>query len=150
MLALHLGGTGQGGNEFFSQGPLTRSDTFDCWGSGTGVVPTIPFPKVRRRLLELLVRCPVGVWLRTASLVEYLWRNDPWFLIPKEIPPPPGPPPDPEADTATLLNASAAIGAIADPFPVRIRRVLRRWKGGMSSGFSKASRWCSATWTWPT
>ena len=86
MLALHLGGAGQGGNEFFSQGPLTRSDTFDCWGSGTGVVPTIPFPKVRRRLLELLVRCPVGVWLRTASLVEYLRLNDPWFLIPKEVP----------------------------------------------------------------
>ncbi|HNQ90622.1 MAG TPA: hypothetical protein PKM73_18565 [Verrucomicrobiota bacterium] len=86
MLALHLEGADLVGNEFFSRGPLSRSDTFDHWGSATGVVPTIPFPKVRRHLLELLARCPVGVWLRTASLVEYLRLNEPWFLIPKEIP----------------------------------------------------------------
>jgi hypothetical protein len=82
ILEIHLG---HGGNEFFGHGPLTRSDTFDGWGSATGVVPTIPFPKVRRHLLEVLARCPVGVWLSTASLIEHLHLNDPWFLIPKEI-----------------------------------------------------------------
>ena len=89
ILDLHLKGLGNdsaGANEFFSQGPLTRSDAFDRRGCATGVVPTIPFPKVRRRLLELLARCPSGTWFSTASLVEYLRRNDPWFLIPREIP----------------------------------------------------------------
>ena len=88
MLDLHLGNLGWAGNEFFSRGPLTRSDTFDGWGSGTGVVPHIPFSKVRRQLLDLLARCPAGVWFSTASLVEHLRLNDPWFLIPKEIPAP--------------------------------------------------------------
>lgn len=74
------------GNEFFILGPLSRLDQFDAWGSATGVVPTIPFAKVRRHLLDLLARCPSGVWLSTASLVEYLRRNHPWFLIPKDIP----------------------------------------------------------------
>jgi hypothetical protein len=84
ILELHL--RGFGGNEFFHGGPLSRSDLFDGWGSATGVVPTIPFPKVRRRLLEWLARLPVGVWLSTASLIEHLRVNDPWFLIPKDIP----------------------------------------------------------------
>lgn len=86
ILTLHLGGAVQGGNEFFSRGPLSRSEPFDGWGSATGVVPTIPFPEVRRQLLELLARCPGGVWIRTASLVEHLQRHDPWFLIPQKIP----------------------------------------------------------------
>ncbi len=86
VLALHLGGADEGGSEFFSRGPLTWSDGFDFRGCAIGVVPTIPFAKVRRHLLELLARCPVGVWLRTESLVEYLRRNDPWFLIPQVLP----------------------------------------------------------------
>ena len=86
ILDLHLGGWGGGGNEFFERGPLTRLDPFDGWGSATGIVPAIPFAKVRRRLLELLGQCPCGVWLSTASLVEHLRRHDPWFLIPKDIP----------------------------------------------------------------
>ena len=86
ILDLHLGDKVLGGNEFFSRGPLSRLDHFNGWGCATGVVPTIPFAKVRRHLLDLLARCPGGVWLSTASLVEHLRRNDPWFLIPKEIP----------------------------------------------------------------
>ena len=83
LLDFHLE---EGGNEFFNRGPLSRLDPFDAFGSATGVVPTIPFAKVRRHLLNLLARCPSGVWLSTASLVEYLRRNHPWFLIPKDIP----------------------------------------------------------------
>ncbi len=86
FLELHLGDLVQGGNEFFNRGPLSRLDQFDAWGSATGVVPTIPFAKVRRHLLHLLARCPSGVWLSTASLIEHLRQNDPWFLIPKEVP----------------------------------------------------------------
>lgn len=86
ILDLHLGDKVLAGNEFFSRGPLSRLDQFDSWGSATGVAPTLPFARVRRHLLDLLARCPSGVWLSTASLVEHLRRNDPWFLIPKEIP----------------------------------------------------------------
>lgn len=85
LLDVHLNFGGRG-NEFFSQGPLTRSDRFDGWGSACGVLPTIPFPSVRRRLLQLLAECPSGIWFSTASLIEHLQRHDPWFLIPKEIP----------------------------------------------------------------
>ena len=86
ILDLHLGDEVLDGNEFFNLGPLSRLDQFDSWGRATGVVPTVPFAKVRRHLLDLLARCPSGVWLSTASLVEHLRRHDPWFLIPKEIP----------------------------------------------------------------
>ena len=85
LLEAHLG-SGEGWNEFFSRCSLTRSDTFDGWGRGTGVVPTIPFPAVRRRLLQLLAECPSGIWFSTASLIEHFRQHDPWFLIPKEIP----------------------------------------------------------------
>ena len=85
LLEAHMG-SGEGWNEFFTQGSLTRSDTFDGWGRGTGVVPTIPFPAVRRRLLQLLAECPSGIWFSTASLIEHFRQHDPWFLIPKEIP----------------------------------------------------------------
>ncbi len=86
ILALHLESC-DGGNEFFSRGALARLDRFDAWGSATGVIPTLRFPKVRQRLLELLAQCPIGVWWSTASLVEHLRLRDPWFLIPKDSPP---------------------------------------------------------------
>jgi hypothetical protein len=72
-------------NELFSKGPLTRSDPFDPFGSACGVVPTIPFPSVRRHLLALLDRCPIGVWLSAAALIEHLQLHDPWFLIPQKV-----------------------------------------------------------------
>ena len=88
LLAFHVEGTAEDrtGSEFFRQGTLSRSDPFDGFGCATGVAPTIPYAKVRRQLLELLARCPTGIWLRTASLVEFLKANDPWFLIPKVLP----------------------------------------------------------------
>ncbi len=86
ILEIHLGHVSHGDNELFSHGCLSRLDPFDSWGCATGVVPTIPFPKVRRCLLELLAQCPSGVWFSTASLVEHLRLHDPWFLIPKDLP----------------------------------------------------------------
>jgi hypothetical protein len=88
LLEVHLGSgdSKAGGNEFFSRGVLSRADGFDYRGCATGVAPTIPFPTVRRRLLQLLGECPSGVWFSTASLVGHLRLHDPWFMIPKEIP----------------------------------------------------------------
>jgi hypothetical protein len=88
LLEIHLGSgdAKAGGNEFFSKGVLNRLDAFDGFGCATGVVPTIPFPNVRRRLLQLLAECPSGIWFSTESLVQHLRLDDPWFMIPKEIP----------------------------------------------------------------
>ena len=85
LLDLHLALAGRG-SEFFGQVPLARLDGFEGWGTACGVLPTIPFPGVRRRLLQLLAECPSGTWFSTESLVEHLQQHDPWFLIPKEIP----------------------------------------------------------------
>jgi hypothetical protein len=50
------------------------------------VVKEIKFPKIRSYLLELLANCRAGVWYRTASLIAYLKRHNPFFLISKKIP----------------------------------------------------------------
>lgn len=86
ILKTHLDGSSRGDSEFFSPDALSRLDRFNSWGCATGVVPTIRFPQIRRRLLELLSQCPAGVWFSTASLIEHLRLHEPWFLIPKEIP----------------------------------------------------------------
>lgn len=93
LVAAHVEGAEQGASEFFSRRTLSRLDPFDAWGCATGVVPTIAFSQVRRHLLQLLARCPVGLWFSTASLVDYLREHEPWFLIPKER----------HADTPTLI-----------------------------------------------
>ena len=70
-------------SEFFNTGTLGRLDPFSNFGCGVGVVPTLDFPHVRHFLLDLLQTCQVGVWYSTASLVEHLKLNNPYFLIPK-------------------------------------------------------------------
>ena len=72
------------GSEFYRTQVLGRLDGFNAWGSGIGVVPTLDFTAVRRSLLDLLARCPVGKWLSVASLVEHLEKNDRCFLIPRK------------------------------------------------------------------
>jgi len=86
ILGIHLKEAGTGASEFFSEGPLSRLDRFDRWGSATGVIPSIPFAKVRMHLLDLLAGCPSGVWFSTQSLIEQLRLRDPWFLIPERVP----------------------------------------------------------------
>ncbi len=63
---------------------LGRLDGFSSWGCATGVVPHLDFPKIRRFLLDLLGSCQVGVWYSTASLIQYLKTNYPFFLIPQK------------------------------------------------------------------
>ncbi len=52
----------------------------------TGVLPTLSFPEIRRRLLDFLVPFPAGIWFSTASLVEVLKKKDPFSLIPGVLP----------------------------------------------------------------
>ena len=70
-------------NEFFSTTPLSRLDAFDTWGCATGVLPHINFARARRLLLELLKDCQSGIWYSTASLIDTLKTQQPFFLIPE-------------------------------------------------------------------
>ncbi len=73
-------------NEFFHYGPYGFLDTFDRWGSGTGIMPTLKFPGIRMFLLDILRKCPAGQWFSTESLIAYLKTNFPYFLIPQSAP----------------------------------------------------------------
>lgn len=72
-------------SEFFSGGMLASLSTFRRWGCATGVVPTLDFPKARKKLLDILARCESGRWLSVASLIEHVKKTDPYFLIPKKF-----------------------------------------------------------------
>jgi hypothetical protein len=71
-------------SEFFMTSVLGRLDGFSSWGCATGVVPHLDFPKIRRFLLDLLGSCQMGVWYSTASLIQHLKTNYPFFLIPQK------------------------------------------------------------------
>ena len=73
-------------SEFFVGHPLSTLNSFSRFGCATGVVKKINFSKIRSYLLELMANCRVGVWYRTASLIEYLKRHNPFFLISNKIP----------------------------------------------------------------
>jgi len=73
-------------NEFFASDPLSILDKFDRRGCATGTMKHIRFPKIRTYLLQLLSNCQPGVWYSTASLIEHLKNNNPFFLIPEKLP----------------------------------------------------------------
>ncbi len=83
-LELLIEGDQGNASEFFHAQLLGRLEGFSQRGSALGVVPKLDFTAVRRSLLNLLARCPAGEWLSVASLVEYLKKNDRYFLIPKK------------------------------------------------------------------
>ncbi|BBO83742.1 hypothetical protein DSCO28_43080 [Desulfosarcina ovata subsp. sediminis] len=70
-------------NEWFAPSAYGRLDTFSVWGCATGVVPGIKFDKVRSFLFKCLADCQPGIWYETASLIDYLKQNHPYFLIPQ-------------------------------------------------------------------
>jgi len=73
-------------NEFFVRSPLGILDRFDHSGCATGTMKHIAFPKARTYLLKLLSDCHPGVWYSTASLIEYIENNNPFFLISEKLP----------------------------------------------------------------
>jgi hypothetical protein len=84
ILAVLVGACSSCDNEFFVRGALGELDGFNTTGCATGVLPGIDFARARRTLLNVLSNCRPGVWYETASLVGYLKREDPWFLIPQK------------------------------------------------------------------
>lgn len=71
-------------SELFVTGLLGRLEGFSRTGCAIGVVPMLDFPEIRRFLLNILKSCEVGVWHSTASLIQYLKANHPYFLIPEK------------------------------------------------------------------
>jgi hypothetical protein len=74
-------------NEFYKGGVMGCLDAFTTRGSATGVMPSLDFSKIRRFLFDLLQNCQPGEWYSVASLVAYLKKNQPHFIIPAKIKP---------------------------------------------------------------
>ncbi len=72
-------------SEFFHNAPLGRLSGFSIRGSALGVLPTLDFKVIRRWLFTLLATVPSGVWYSVADLVQYLKREEPYFLIPRQL-----------------------------------------------------------------
>lgn len=70
-------------SELYRRSTLGRLEPFSTWGCATGVVPTLDFAKIRRFVLNVLKACEPGTWYSTASLVQHLEAEHPFFLIPK-------------------------------------------------------------------
>lgn len=73
-----------GNNEFYATSVLGRLSGFSRWGSATGVMPGLDFARARRFLIEILQSCKAGVWYTTSSLIQYLKKHHPFFLIPEK------------------------------------------------------------------
>lgn len=73
-------------NEFFHSGPIGVLDTFERWGSGTGLMPLLNFHEIRVFLLKWLSAYPCGQWFSTQSLIADLKARQPYFLIPQNFP----------------------------------------------------------------
>lgn len=84
LLGTLVGSYSYSDNEFFVGGAVGELDGFNSFGCATGVLPGIDFAKARRTLLGILSKCRPGVWYETASLVQHLKREEPWFLIPEK------------------------------------------------------------------
>ena len=70
-----------GSNEFYITSVLGRLSGFSEWGSATGIMPGLDFARARLALLKILQSCTPGVWYTTASLIQYLKKHHPLFLI---------------------------------------------------------------------
>jgi hypothetical protein len=71
-------------NEFYAKSVLGRLYGFSTRGCATGIMPSLKFGSARDFLLNLLTRCPAGVWYSTESLVAYVGKHHPYFLIPEK------------------------------------------------------------------
>ena len=71
-------------NEFFYTGIMGTLDTFSSHGCATGVLPSLNFAQIRNFLLNMMKHCQSGVWYSTASFVQHLKAEHPFFLIPEK------------------------------------------------------------------
>jgi hypothetical protein len=71
-------------NELFLTSIMGTLDSFDTFGCATGVLPCLDFVKTRRTLFNILKSCKSNVWYSSATLVQYLKTQNPFFLIPEK------------------------------------------------------------------
>lgn len=76
-------------NEFYADSMLGRLNHFPDRNAGTGMTQSLNYATVRGFLLGLLEECEPGIWYSTASLIAYLKRYHPFFLLPETAPEPP-------------------------------------------------------------
>lgn len=69
-------------NEFYARHLQSQLNSFSTWGSAMGVMATFDAPQKRRFLFRLLSRLESGIWYTTQSLIQYLKKQHPYFLIP--------------------------------------------------------------------
>lgn len=77
---------GYDNNELLRRSITGILDTFVTFGCATGVLPHLNFVRPRKTIFNILKGCQSDVWYSTASLIQYLKTENPFFLIP-EIPP---------------------------------------------------------------
>ena len=77
---------GYDNNELFQRSITGILDTFDSFGCATGVLPHLNFVRPRKTIFNILKGCQSDVWYSTASLVQYLKTETPFFLIPEKPP----------------------------------------------------------------
>ncbi len=70
-------------NEFFQLSYWSRLTPFLRRGCATGVLPFLEFDHARMVLFNCLKSCEAGVWYSVSSLIRYLKKTHPYFLIPK-------------------------------------------------------------------
>ena len=68
-------------NEFLYPRCCSLLSRFSTRGSLCGVMPHIPFDRVRKKLLSVLSQCQPNVWYSTASLIAYMKKNEHDFII---------------------------------------------------------------------
>ncbi len=68
-------------NEFFEESILGELNKFDSYGCATGVLPSVDFAKARICLFNLLQGCQPDTWYSVDSLIQYLKKIHPFFLI---------------------------------------------------------------------
>lgn len=68
--------------EFYTGHLQSKLNSFPQWGSAIGVMPLLNFVEIRQFLFGLLAHLAVGQWYTTASLIDYLQQQYPYFLIP--------------------------------------------------------------------
>lgn len=73
-----------GNNEFYNTSVLGKLSGFPTWGSATGIMPGLDFARGRLFLIEIMQSCKAGVWYTTSSLIQYLKKYHPFFLIPEK------------------------------------------------------------------
>jgi len=72
-------------SELYRSSILGRLDRFLSYGCNSSLPKQLNYEKSRQTILNVLKNCQSNVWYSTQSLIAYLKKNDPFFLIPNHL-----------------------------------------------------------------